>query len=389
MKKSTFNSLGSNYNFAFAIKTLFLSEKNNRLKDVLEKKYDGKVFLTYKGREAISLILKSLTLPAGSKVAINGFTCLAVFQAVTSAGYQPILLDTDKNKLNFSAKSLVETIKTDPNIKVVIVQNTFGFESDISEIKKNCQQNKLILIEDLAHNAGLQYKTGEEFGTVGDFVALSFSRDKMIDAISGGAAIFRNQNKLPEIDFANISLWQKIVDRFYPLHTVFIRKIYPTGIGKYYHFALKKMGLIPKSMMAADDKIHRLPNFYAALAEDQLNIAKRDLARRQKIGNLYLASIDKKFLLDENYFQPLTRFPIITHNRKKLLGKFRANNIFLDDIWYDWPIAPKKYADDSVYQMGQCPNAEKLSGEILNLPTHQNISEETAEKIIKIINEER
>jgi dTDP-4-amino-4,6-dideoxygalactose transaminase len=37
------------------------------------------------------------------------------------------------------------------------------------------------------------------------------------------------------------------------------------------------------------------------------------------------------------------------------------------------------------YQMGSCPKAEKLAKETLNLPTHINISQAGAQKIIKFL----
>jgi len=54
-----------------------------------------------------------------------------------------------------------------------------------------CQENKIVLIEDLAIQLVL-FIPKKEAGTVGDFTILSFSQDKVIDGISGGALIVRN-----------------------------------------------------------------------------------------------------------------------------------------------------------------------------------------------------
>ena len=92
-----FNSLGSNYNLRYVLKSLFdnSANKNLKLKNFLEKKYEGKTILTYKGREALTLALKILNLPKESMVAINGFTCFAVYKAVEEAGLTPICLDLE------------------------------------------------------------------------------------------------------------------------------------------------------------------------------------------------------------------------------------------------------------------------------------------------------
>lgn len=183
---SIFNSLGSNYDFKFVLKSLF-SKRDGDLKNFLEKKYKGQVILTYKGRDAIEMALSGL--PPGSLVAINGFTCFAVYEAIKKAGMEALYLDIEKGELNFSPESL----KKAGNVKAVIIQNTLGYPCDIEKIAQVCKENKIILIEDLAHCVGTRYESGIEAGTVGDFVALSFSQDKMIDAISGGALIKKNE----------------------------------------------------------------------------------------------------------------------------------------------------------------------------------------------------
>src|SRR6185437_6368951 len=136
-----FNSLGSNYDFRFVLKSLFSKsdEKvNNSLKDYLKNKYKGEVFLLYKGREAIELALKSLSLPKGCTVAFNGFTCYAVYKAVVNAGLQTEYIDIMESNLNFSGESLREAIKKNSTIKVVIIQNTLGYPCDIEAISKIC-----------------------------------------------------------------------------------------------------------------------------------------------------------------------------------------------------------------------------------------------------------
>src|SRR3989344_5756264 len=104
-----FNSLGSNYNFSFALKALFASNNpkhQEELKSYLEAKYQGRAVLLYKAREAILLALRILNLPKGSKVAVNGYTCYAVYKGIVDAGLTPVYLDIAKGDLNFSAEGL-------------------------------------------------------------------------------------------------------------------------------------------------------------------------------------------------------------------------------------------------------------------------------------------
>src|SRR3989344_5138526 len=113
-----FNSLGSNYNLKYVLESLFsdTDQKNQKLKNLLEEKYQGKTILTYKGRGALTLALKILYLSKESCVAINGFTCFAVYKAIEKAGCKPILIDIPRDDLNLTRSDLVSTLTKNPDI---------------------------------------------------------------------------------------------------------------------------------------------------------------------------------------------------------------------------------------------------------------------------------
>jgi lipid II:glycine glycyltransferase (peptidoglycan interpeptide bridge formation enzyme)/dTDP-4-amino-4,6-dideoxygalactose transaminase len=408
-----FNSLGSNYNFGFVLKALFANNKpshSSNLRSFLEKKYHGKAILVYKGREAIGLALEILDLPKGSVVAINGFTCFAVYKAVQTTGYEPICLDLDNNfDLNFSAQVLSKAIKQNPKIKVVIVQNTLGYPCYIEKIAKTCHENDLILIEDLAHCVGTKYKNGEEAGTIGDFVVLSFRQDKIIDAVSGGSLIIRNkkyQNYYSSSEVSdskrsrevftsdssrltsfartisistdsNLRPKQQLLDRLYPLFTFKIRKTYKIGLGKLIHFTLKKLNLLSKPMNESFYDKYDLPNWYAYLALDGLNKLTKNLEHRKKIAAIYNSILNKKICsksIGENIkLSSNLRFPIFVENRKSLIDYLKKQGVYISDIWYD-------SVDEAI------TNAKTISDRILNLPTHINVREIDAKNIAQKIN---
>lgn len=388
-----FNSLGSNYDFQFVLEALFPTNDNTafvRLKAYLEDKYEGKVVLLYKGREAIELALRSLDLPKGAIVAFNGFTCYAVYKAVIIAGCGVEYIDIENLNLNFSPESLKATLKKNPAIKVLIIQNTLGYPCDIEAIARICKEHRIILIEDLAHSIGTTYKNSEA-GTVGDFAVLSFSQDKIIDAISGGALIIRNKN-YQNIDhqFKEVISKQQIIDKFYPFLTFLIRTTYGFYLGKLLHVVLKRFNLLSQPMSSqAGEGLHKLPNWYCDLIYKQFQRLENNLTQRKRIASIYAKNINSKALSDEIVEQVSSssnlRFPIFTANRANLIKYLKEYGIYVSDIWYDAPIAPKKYMRLTNYST-QSPNSERLSSEILNLPTHKNISEKGARYISERIN---
>lgn len=381
---SIFNSLGSNYNFKYVWQSLFADghDQNRKLVNFLEEKYKGKVFLTYKGRETLTLFLKILNLPKGSCVAINGFTCYAVFKAIEVAGYKPICLDLNKENsdLNFTPEALIESLKENKNIKVVVIQNTLGYSCDIEKIEEICKEKKLILIEDLAHCIGTKYFDSREAGTVGDFIALSFSQDKIIDAVSGGALIIRNkkyQNHNLASQGETLRSYQQFKDKIYPLLTFKIRKTYNFGFGKIFHYILRSLNLLSKPMQEGLYDFYFLSNWYCNLVIYEFKNLSKQLNHRKEIAKIYAKNLNKKILqkriVNKINLSSNLRFPIFVENRGDLIKFLKKDKIFVSDIWYD-SVSP------------ECPNAVAISKTILNLPTHINISEKDAENISQKIN---
>lgn len=382
-----FNSLGSNYSLKFALNALFswgTNKDRKKLEIYLEKRYQGKVTLLYKGREAIKLALKMLNLPKGSKVGITGFTCYAVYKAVEELDLQPVYLDIDES-LNFLSSKIVD-------VKVLIIQNTLGNPCDVEGITKVCKEKDIVLIEDLAHSVGTFYKNGREAGTVGDFAALSFSQDKIVDAVSGGALITRNKNYF-DFDvkqFKNLDFIVRLKDRFYPIFTYLIRNFYPCGLGKSLHYLLKKLNLLSKPVETKGDiTFQNISNWHARLVNNSFKEFDEVLKHRKEIASIYAEKLDRK-ILSKDFIQNIRlssclRFPIFVEERRGLIEYLKENGIFVSDIWYDAPIAPSKLLEKTNYG-GECSFSEKISEKIINLPTHVNVPRGEAEFISERIN---
>ncbi len=397
---AVFNSLGSNYRFSFALKTLLPSVGRHHLalREFLETKYGGEAILCHKGREAIELTLRIIqkidNLPPGTAVAINGFTCYALYKSIVNAGFTPVYLDIDDRNLNFSPAKLMEAVTTNPSIKAVIVQNTLGYPAAIEEISKICAEKGLVLIEDVAHSVGTFYAGGRETGSFGDFIIFSFSQDKIIDAVSGGALIIRNTKYWIRAPYplSNLGLKTQFIERLYPLLTWKIRAGYSIGLGKLVHWVSRKLNLLSRPVSNPNFRgLYRLPSWYCYLIKYRFEKLQADLAHREHIAHIYRTE------LNSSLFSPIhakqvqiannLRFPIFVRNRQSLIDYLARQKIFISDTWYDAPVSPKKYLHLTNYQSGQCPEAEKVSETTLNLPTHTNVSEKGAHRIANLINQ--
>lgn len=342
--------------------------------------------MTYKGREAITLALQSLALPAGSTVAVNGYTCYAVHQAVTAAGLEPLYLDIETDQLNFTAERLTQAIKNHPEIGAVMIQNTLGLPADVAAITALCSRHKLPLIEDLAHSIGLKYADGREAGTVGVASVLSFSQDKMIDAVTGGAVVF-NAGAAPAVTLSTAGLKHRFTTRVYPWATIVIRSTIRIQIGRGLLKAMKMLRLLPGPMSGAAAPAHQLPAWQSQVALRAYPQLSELIKHRQNIAAVYQKWLPSSIQFRADTNAVWLRFPIQVEAPLELITYLRRFGFYLSDRWYDAPVSPQKSLLLTTYKIGQCPNAEALSKRMLNLPTHLHINEAQARQLTEHINQ--
>ena len=51
------------------------------------------------------------------------------------------------------------------------------------------------------------------------------------------------------------------------------------------------------------------------------------------------------------------------------LEKLYQNGYCLDEIWYDTPVSPKRYASEVDFPDTECPQTVEISKQIINFPT--------------------
>ncbi|MBU0721867.1 DegT/DnrJ/EryC1/StrS family aminotransferase, partial [Patescibacteria group bacterium] len=120
---------------------------------------------------------------------------------------------------------------------------------------------------------------------------------------------------------------------------------------------------------------------------EQLNLHRQTIA---KIYNQQLNNQQINFPWQDNQIDlencTCLRYPVLLKKTKALLIYAKKQGIMLGD-WYNAPLAPAdSRLDKTGYNIGQCPKAELLASQSVNLPTDRQISMKDAKKIIKSIN---
>ncbi len=368
------------------------------------KKYLGVkyAFAFNSGRSAYLAILNSLGLEKGKEILLQAYTCNAAINPIIWSGFNPVFIDIDET-LNLDPEDLQKKI-TEKN-RIVIIQHTFGNPAKINEILEICRQNNLILIEDCAHCLGAKYR-GQKVGTFGKAAFFSFSRDKVISSIFGGMAVTNDDEVAKKIkefqekwDYPT-SFW--IFQQL--LHPILVNYlILPFygffGLGKYILIGFQKLKILSKAVHKIEKQgkkpyyfPKKMPDALAVLALNQFKKLERFNKHRQEIADFYTKELKSIGGINENSEPIFMKYSILLPDyldSDLVLKKARKQNILLDDGWRKTPIVPPDTNLEKMkYISNSCPQAEKTAKQIVNLPTHINISKKDAQKIIDLLKDE-
>ena len=379
-----------------------ISKLKSKLKKYLNLDH---CFLVNSGRTGLYLALKSLDLNQNDQVLCQAFTCVAVPNAIRWVGAKPVFVDTIKNSFNLNPKDLKKKITS--TTKAVIVQHNFGIPDNLEQIKKICQQHQIYLIEDCAQSLGARLNN-QPVGTFGHLTVLSFGRDKVISSVWGGAVLTNNYRLAAKIDALAQSLAYPSKSWIFKqlLHPLLLSLAIPfyyqphlgrLSPGKLLIYFFQQLGLISQPVSSVEKQgqqppriISRLPNALAALALVQWQKLKQMNQHRQQISHYYQKNLASPII------PPITtksskssptylRFPILVNQPDQLIKLASQKQIMLGN-WYRPVISPQGVNLKQIgYQPGDCPNAEAVSLQTVNLPTHPKMTLKDAARVVKLV----
>lgn len=141
----------------------------------------------------------------GHKVFASDMTFDATVNPIAYEGGEAVFIDTERDTWNMDPVALSRAFQIYPEVKLVVVAHLYGTPGKIDEIRRICDENGALLIEDAAESLGAEYKSvysqdvdeatarrivgaaeWRETGTFGDYNAISFNGNKIITGSSGG-----------------------------------------------------------------------------------------------------------------------------------------------------------------------------------------------------------
>ncbi|MES3037366.1 MAG: DegT/DnrJ/EryC1/StrS family aminotransferase [Bdellovibrionota bacterium] len=330
------------------------------------------VMLFNSGRMAMYTYLRALDLEKGSKVVVPPFTCDVVINALLYLDLMPVYCDISAENFGYDIGELRKTV-SEHRPRVIIAQHSFGIPCAIEEIMDIAEKNGIAVIEDCAHGFGVPYK-GKRLGEFGHAAFFSTDQTKSFSTLLGGVLIL---NKMEEVDrvrqvynaelvpfprtqVLNIFLQQlyfKVFnhDRVYVISQFLQSMFYRWGL----FFDLKEDGVTFKKPKSYPMGMSHLQAHWGHL---QLQSLERNFSERMT------SVVDIENVLGIKKFRglPLLRYPLLVPDRQNY--RFESKYFEIGN-WFDCVALNRVGSDKEIYyRAGTCPVAERIHGQIINIP---------------------
>jgi len=356
------------------------------LKKDLKMMFSAEAFLFASGREGLLALLRSMDLRAGEEVIVQGYTCVVVPNAIHAAGGTVKYADIDEETLNLTAETVEPLITS--RTRAILCQHTFGIPADTKALRTLCDKHGLFLIEDMAHV--LPDAKGPRIGQDGDFLLLSFGRDKAVSGISGGAVISRKERESKRLLEAERTAshvrWIDVLRLLeYPSRMRSV--VRPLSGSIFVKPAVKILNLLGLFIPIVTDEekkgrmslvVRKIPNACAGLARMSLRKRAALNERRRLLTEFYLRhATSRKWRVLEGVSSdlPLQKFPMFVRSANKIRAELKKANMHLDDGWTGCVVCPDSVSlPDAGYEWGADPVAEAACKQILSLPTHPTMT---------------
>jgi len=359
-----------------------------------------RAFAFWKGRVALYAILKAMGIGGGDEVIAPGYTCVMTVNPIKYLGAKPIYVDIEPATYNIDINLLQD--KIGPKTRAIIAQHTYGYPCDVDAIRQIADTNSIPVVEDCCLALGSEYK-GQKVGTFGKAAYFSFQWNKPYTTGLGGMALTDDINLAGRIESLQARemcspSWKEAVMLSVQL-IVYRLFIYPrtTALAQALFRYLTKKGAVIGSSSMAEYAPVMPPDFFkggcAAQARRglrQIRKIEQNIIHRRKMTECYDQLLTEKDWpvpqYDKSTMQPvMVRYPVRIAEKNKALAEAACRGIELGS-WFECPLHPIETPLAAYdYEPGMCPEAEKASNEVVNLPLHPRANEATAQRTVEFI----
>lgn len=123
-------------------------------------------------------------LMPGAKVGFSSLTWSTNVMPIIQMGMVPVPIDVDRNTVNVMSHNLLDRLK-EVKLDAFFATNVLGYAGDLANIKKICEENNIIFLEDNCESLGTRVD-GDRAGNFGLASTFSFYVAHHMSTIEGG-----------------------------------------------------------------------------------------------------------------------------------------------------------------------------------------------------------
>lgn len=306
------------------------------------------------GTDALQIAMMALDLKPGDEVITADFTYVATAEVIGLLGLTPVLVDVNENTFDINIEALERNITS--RTKAIVPVHLYGQCCNMEAIMSIAKKHNLYVIEDVAQALGAEYVfadgTRKKAGTIGTVGCTSFFPSKNLGCYGDGGAIYTNDDAL----------------------ATKLRMIAHHGQSKQYVHDVVGVN-------------SRLDTIQAAV----LKVKLKHLDEYAKARNAAAAFYDKAFAnhpkiktpeRSKNSTHVFHQYTLILNgvNRDKL-REFLAEKNIPSMIYYPIPLHMQNAFKSDRYKPGDFPVTEKLCANVISLPMHTELNNETLKYI--------
>lgn len=301
------------------------------------------------GTDSLEIALRALGVGPGDEVITVPFTWISSAEVISLVGARPVFVDIDPASYNLDVRQLEAAITS--KTKVIMPVGLFGQMADMEAINVIAARHGVAVLEDAAQSFG-STRNGRRSCGVSTIGSTSFFPAKPLGCFGDGGALFTDDDRLAQL----------------------MRAIRTHGGEKrHYHTVVGMNGRFDTLQAAV--VLAKMPHF-----EDEV-------AARIRIGARYtemLRDVCTCPTITAGNTHVYAQYTIRVPDREALGAKLKEQGI-PTAVYYPKCLHEQPVFAPLGYEFGAFPESERASREVISLPMHPFLSEETQNQIVAAV----
>jgi UDP-2-acetamido-2-deoxy-ribo-hexuluronate aminotransferase len=297
------------------------------------------------GTHSLEIALRALEIGPGDDVVTVPFTWISSAEIILLVGATPVFVDIDPVTYNLDINQLERAMT--PRTKAIIPVSLFGQMPDYQQINEIAARHGVTVIEDAAQSFGATQRGKRSCG-VTTISSTSFFPAKPLGCFGDGGALFSSDDAL--------------ADRMRAIRT-------HGGLQRHYHPYVGTNG--------------RMDTLQAAVVLAKLPHFEWEIEQRIRLGARYSQLLAEHCTVPEvapGNTHVYAQYTIRVPNRDQLGEQLKAVGI-PTAVYYPKCVHEQPVFAPYGFKLGDFPESEKASREVISLPMHPFLSEPDQDRI--------